>query len=813
MTKIISHFNVIMRHHKMIISVFCFVYTIQLSAQQYGMINGKVVEKNRSVEFANVALLSSKDSLTIVKSATTDSLGYFSFSNLLMDSYILKIQMIGFQPFRITLKLDSINTVNDLKNIELTGDSKFLQSVEITSHKDLIKKTTQGFIINAADNISQIGGTATDLLRNTPTVVVDAEGGGITIRGKSPLILINGRNSSLSSTDRIPASSIESIEIINNPSSQYDADAEGGIINIKLKKNTNQGTNGSVALGTGYGAKGRANSSFMINHQRGKWNVGLAYDNRFAGRTRSAKSNRINFDLPTDYYLTQNRFDNRYEQTQNLKFNIDFNPNDKNSFSFEVIGNIDGQDNNETLISQVETQGSIFNSKNSRNSIELGREKVGELAFNYSRKFNDQRKTLAINVSSSFNYETENTNITTQSLNINDNNLGDSYLQQTSNYQNSNVSNFKIDYTHPIAKKGTLETGYKAITRFTNADFKNLSFQNNEYIINKNASSIFDFQEQVHAAYLQYKNYVGKVDSIKWKYDIGIRAEQVYNNGKVIGNALEFNRNYFNFFPTSNVAYFINPSDFFKLSFTRRINRPGLGQLNPFIDITDSLNPHGGNPNLKPELVNALEMGYNKEWKKVSLSANIFYRYSTNIIHKYITLLNNGVALTQPANFGNATTYGFEGIVSIYPTKFWSLNTSVSLFQQHIDGSNISADVANDVLSWYGKVINNITLWKNSKLQLIGNYNSPIATPQGTKISIYNIDLGFQQKIFKNKGALGLVMTDVFNTQQSGLTAQASSFSYSRTFKIDTRALLITFAYSFGIKFKEELLENKFSND
>ena len=813
MTKIISCFSKIMRHHKMIISVFCFVYTIQLSAQQFGMINGKVIEKNGSVEFANVVILSSKDSLTIIKSATTDSLGYFSFNNLLMDSYILKIQMIGFQPFRLTLKLDSINTVIELKNIELTGDSKFLQSVEITSHKDLIKKTTQGFIINAADNISQIGGTATDLLRNTPTVVVDAEGGGITIRGKSPLILINGRNSSLSSTDRIPASSIESIEIINNPSAQYDADAEGGIINIKLKKNTNQGTNGSVAIGTGYGAKGRINSSFMINHQRGKWNVGLAYDNRFAGRTRSAKSNRINFDLPTDYFLTQNRFDNRYEQTQNLKFNIDFNPKDKNSFSFEVIGNIDGQDNNETLISQVETQGSIFNSKNSRNSIELGREKVGELAFNYSRKFNDQRKTLAINVSSSFNYETENTNITTQSLNINDNNLGEPYLQRTSNYQNSNVSNFKIDYTHPIAKKGTLETGYKAITRFTNADFKNLSFQNNEYIINKNASSVFDFQEQVHAAYLQYKNYVGKVDSIKWKYDIGIRAEQVYNNGKVIGNALEFNRNYFNFFPTANVAYFINPSDFFKLSFTRRINRPGLGQLNPFIDITDSLNQHGGNPNLKPELVNALEVGYNKEWKKVSLSANAFYRYSTNIIRQYISLLNNGVALTQPANFGNATTYGFEGIVSIYPTKFWSLNTSVSLFQQNINGSNISADVANDVLSWYGKVINNFTLWKNSKLQLIGNYNSPIATPQGTKISIYNVDLGFQQKILKSKGALGLVMTDVFNTQKSGLTANASNFSYNRTFKVDTRALLITFAYSFGIKFKEELLENKFSND
>lgn len=126
------------------------------------------------------------------------------------------------------------------------------------------------------------------MLRNTPTVVVDPEGDDITIRGKVPLILINGRNSSLNATNRIPASSVESIEIINNPSAQYDADSEGGIINIKLKTSTQKGTNGSAALGGGFGAHGRVNGSFMINHQTGKWNFGLAYDNRFANRTRKA---------------------------------------------------------------------------------------------------------------------------------------------------------------------------------------------------------------------------------------------------------------------------------------------------------------------------------------------------------------------------------------------------------------------------------------------------------------------------------------------------------------------------------------------
>ncbi len=794
------------------IILFALVFSLKNQGQNIGVIKGIVLENNLPIEFANAVIYSAKDSSKVVKVTTTDSLGMFSLNDLILENYILKIQIIGYQPFRMNVRVDSSNATFDLKNIQIVTDSKMLDGIEVVSHKDLIKKTTQGFIINAKDNLTQAGGTATDLLKNTPTVVVDMEGG-ITIRGKNPLILINGRNSNLASTDRIPASSIESIEIINNPSAQYDADAEGGIINIKLKKNTAKGTNGSIGLGAGYGAHGRVNSSFIINHSSGKWNLGLAYDNRFAGRTRQAEANRTNFDFPTEYYLTQKRFDNRLEQTQNLKLNIDFNPNDKNSFSFEAIGNLDGQDNDETLSSMFITQTDSFNNKNTRESIEIGREKVAEFALNYNRKFNDSIRTLSANISSSFNFETENTDITTQSQSESDVSIGNPFLQRTYNYQNSNVSNFKIDYAHPITKRGILETGYKGITRFTNADFQNQSYINNEYVKNASASNIFDFKEQIHAVYLQYRSYIGKIDSAKWKYDIGVRAEEVVNQGKGVTNNVNVSRQYFNLFPTANLAYFIKASDFFKLSYSHRINRPGLGQLNPFIDITDSLNQHGGNPYLKPELVNSIEAGYNKEWKKVSLSTNLFYRYSTNIIRSYIYLKSNGVALTQPMNFGNLTTYGVEGIVSVFPTKFWSANTSISFYQQNIDGSNVSSDIATNVFSWYGKIINNFSLWKGSKLQIIANYNSPVGTPQGQKVAIYFADIGFQQKILKGKGGLGIVVTDVFNTQANGYTAYASNFSYNRKFKIDTRAVLVTFAYSFGTKFKEELIENKFSND
>ena len=470
-------------------------------AQNTAKISGIIKENNgAAVEFASVFLSNAQDSAKLIKGVTTDSLGQFSISNLASGNYILKVSMIGYLSVKRTLSISYNSEKVVLPTIILTSDATILSQVNVTAQKKMITKTTQGFIINAQDNIAQAAGSATDLLRNTPTVVVDAEGG-ITVRGKAPMILINGRNSSLANTDRIPASSIETIEIINNPSAQYDADAEGGIINITLKKNKERGTNGAVGIGAGYGAKGRFNSSLLLGHQTEKWNIGAAYDNRFAERVRIATASRTNFDLPDEYYLLQNRHDNRLENTQNLKFNVDFNPNKKNSFGLEILGNSEGQNNQETLRSTLKRKNQAFNNANTRHSAELSNEKALEFAFDYKRKFENKRQKLSINVSSAFNKEQENTDITTQALNADDSKLGNVFLQRTNNYQNTNVNNFKIDYAQPYGKNATLEMGYKAITRSVDADFQNKYFQNNDYVVNPAASNIFVFREQIHAAY------------------------------------------------------------------------------------------------------------------------------------------------------------------------------------------------------------------------------------------------------------------------------------------------------------------------
>ena len=803
---------------KVTLTLFLSFLNLCVFSQGLGIITGSVKENGSPVEFANVFLTLKKDTTKIITGTVTDSLGGFNLEKLAFENYILHIQMVGYITRQMDVALNSSNQIVDLEVVPIEADALLLKSIEVTAMRDIIKKTEEGFIVNASENLTQIGGTAADLLRNMPGILVGSEGE-ITIRGKSPLTLINGRVSGITGIDRsaqlerIAASSIERIEIINNPTSKYDADAEGGVINIILKKNQDSGTNGAFALGAGVGSRYRLNGSLLLNHKTSAWNVGVAYDNWYTTRTRSVNGDRINYELPDQYFLTQRRFDERLIFYQNAKTTIDYTPNKKNSLSLEALWAFPGEDNRETLKNTNETIDRTFTDKNQRYSKEIRRTHAVELALNYVKRFADPDKLLTANLSNTFNQDRENTDITTQYLTDQDAPIGNSFLQRTHVYQKTNLANGAIDYSQPISQRATFETGYKGISRMLNSDFERSNYVNNEFAIDPLYSNIFDFKEQIHAVYAQYIGWTGDKQDPVWKYNFGLRAEKVWNHGETINESDKFNNEYFNLFPSANLFYYTPKKNNFKLSYSRRINRPGLGQLNPFIDITDSLNQRGGNPHLKPELIHSLELGYHHAVPKGSLSFTTFYRLKNRAMLAYTVLDANGVAFTQPFNFGNATTLGVEAIATYNPFTSWSMNFSLSAYELRIYDSGDVADISTRQTSWYSKLINNFTLWKDARLQVAGNYTSPVASPQGKSIAIYNVDLGFQQKVMNGRGRLGLSLTDIFNTQKSGLIASDYNFHFKRSSKLDTRAIMLTFGYTFNSSFKEKLMENRFKND
>ena len=789
---------------------FCFLYMTCFS-QNSGAIKGKVTDGNHPVEYATVLLSTVADTSKVIQYALTEADGSFVLENIAWGEYRMQVRIIGYNPVTRKITLSRETSEQNIGNIILQEDATMLAQVTITGQRKFIQKTPQGFVINAASNITQIGGTATDLFRNAPTIAVDAEGG-VTLRGKTPLILINGRNSAMTNLDQIAASSIESIEIITHPSARYDADAESGIINIKLKKSMGEGFNGAVAAGVGMGAKGRVNSMVMLNYKHGKWNAGVSYDNRFAGRIRNDERNRTNFDLPDEYFLNQSRSDERVDRLQNLKFNTDFTPNEKNSFSFEAIGNTRGEDNYETLYSTWLSQSNVTGAMNKRYSKEIRRSKTGEFALMYNRKYDDDRKNLSAIVSNSIEQGRENTDITTQSMKDNHELTGEPFLQRTHNYENANMYNAILDYAFPISANIVVETGYKGLFRSLDADFQTSEMMNDVYEVNTKASNMFHFREQVHAAYLLFNAFTGRDEAnTKWKYSAGLRAEQILNDGNTQNNDASFENQYLKFFPSANIVFYPHPDEFLKLGYAKRINYPGSGQLNPFVDITDALTQHSGNPYLKPEIIHSLEFGYNKDWTKYSLSATLFYRQSFNTIKQYYVLNPNGAILYFPQNFGKAYTYGIENVFYAKPLHFYNLNMSLSLFEQRIDGTDVAGDISNDAFCWYGKIVNNFVFWHESKLQIIGNYNSSVVTPQGKTVAVYNVDLGFQKRLGNRNAYLGLVVTDIFNMLKSGDIQNTPTFSLHRSSKSDTRAILFTFAWTFNSTFKEKLLENKFS--
>ena len=784
---------------------------IQQTLVAQGKITGTVVNNNKPVEFATVTISNVQDTNKVLFYEATDSLGAFSFDKLDYGKYLLKVKLVGYLPITKTAILNANVSALNFKDLNLIEDASELSKVTVTAQKKMIEKTIEGFIINTANNITQIGGTATDLLKATPTVSVDNDGV-ITLRGKTPLILINGRNSSLANTDQIAASGIESIEIINNASSKYDANAESGIINIKLKKNKQAGTNGALALGGGIGAKGRINSSIILNNKVGKWNIGLGYDNRFAGRTRKIESNRTNYNLVDNYSVIQNRNDKRVEKLQNLKLNLDYNFNQYNTISFEALGNMESQDNNEDLISKLYKKPNVFTSSNDRNSFEYEKVKEGEFALNYLKTYQHSKKTMNATVSSSVEKGRQNTDIFTKALNESLSQTGVMQTQLTHNYEDGVITNAKLDYYIPVSKNGVFETGYKGLFRTIKTDYLTADKINETYITNTLVSNVFNFNEQVQAFYIQYHNTTeNNTSQSNWTYAAGLRAEQVNNTGETVTQSTRFSNNYLKLFPTANLSFNMNEKESFKVSYGKRINRPGLGQLNPFVDITDILSPHSGNPNLKPEIIDAYELAYNKGNAKLNFTSSLFFRHSTNAIRPFYIQQSNGAILNMPMNIGNTDNYGLETMVISKPVNFYDFNASATLFQQKINASNIAAEAVQSSMNWSGKLINNFSINNKSKLQVIANYISPKTTPQGESFSMYNVDLGLQQKIGKTNFKMNFIVVDAFNTLKSGYNTQTSTFSIYRSQKSDTRAFMITLAYSFKSALKDKMLENKFN--
>ncbi len=751
------------------------------------------------VEFSTIALYRKKDS-TLITGTVADSKGAFEISALEFRRYYMKINFIGYKLLTIDTLMIRPNRIEiNMGTILLHTSSEQLDEVEVSTAKSSMTLGIDRKIFNVEKSIVSDGGSAADVLKNIPSVSVDIDGN-VSLRGSQNVtVLVDGRPSSITGTNKaqilqqLPASSIESIELITNPSAKYDPDGMSGIINIVLKKNKLVGLNGgvSVSVGTFDKYSGSAN----ISYRNSKLNVFSNYGFRDNTRTGSGWSNRQNILADTSYYLNSESDSRQRNISHNAKAGIDFYLDSKNTLGFSVLGNTG---------TEKSTATSFYTEANNTNETQASYyrdEKSGESPasidynMNFRRTFPKPKQELTFDATYS---NSSNTSITDYSEReytgkyAVKNNFP--FQQNTTTKSVNGVTNLQLDYTQPLKKQMKIEAGAKTIMRNINSKFvsRTYNYTLDEFLFDTKINNNFQYKENIYAAYATFQGMIKKLG-----YQVGVRAEQANTSSYLVTTGEQFQNNYFNFFPSVHLSDKFNKVNELQLSYSRRINRPNTRSLNPFKDMSDPYNVRMGNPYLKPEYINSYELSYMKYWEKAVLTSSIYYRKTEGVISRIKTIGDSTVSYTTMVNLTSSSSYGFELIAKNDWTKWWNTTASVNLFETVIDGSNVDADLQNNNFSYELKLISNMKLLKNMDVQFTANYSGPSVTPQGHVREIFTMDFGVKKEIFRN-ASLSLNISDLTNTRKMYMESSGINFEQTMMRSRESRVATLTFAYRFG---------------
>ena len=773
-----------------------------------GTLKGKIKDKTSLIplEYANITVYRKKDS-TLAEGSITNSKGQFLITNLPFGYYYAWVSFIGYP----TLPLDSIritasNPDFDFGVIFLEPSFKSLSGVEISEKRSPMEYNLDKKIFNVEQNALTAGGTALDIMETIPAVQVDIEGN-VSLRGNTNvLILVDGRPSGLVSLDQLPASMIERVEIVTNPSARYDPDGTTGIINIVLKKQKTPGINGIVNLNAGTGDK--YNASANLNYRVGKVNGFASYDYRKFGMKGWNILSRETLLEDSVQYLDQQGDWRRSGDFHNMRLGTDWFLNDRNTLSISGVYNTRGflhNDQTDNIYMNSRKETTMLTARQSESPSD---NKGFETALNYTRKFENKIKELTVDVFYSHSDGKSENQIHQVLLfpGVSGNGNPDSF-QQTLSGSDRKALTAQTDYVTPLGP-ARVETGYKFSYAQNDMDYHLQNFDSDLslWIEDTSRSNRFIHTEILHSAYFIYSRAL----SDRWQLQSGIRLEAAHTQADQQTQDSLYSNNAFHFFPTVHLRYRHNEQNQAQLSYSRRVNRPGANVLNPFVNYSDPLNLSAGNPGLKPEFSHSVELGYTRQEGKTTLNPSIFFRNTEGLISRIMTVDSTGVSFSTYRNQDRSVAYGMEIIVTREILKWWRANASFSYFHTRFEGDDVNASAAEDN-SWTLRVNTSLSLPKIADFQVGFSYNAPVIfTPsvsgframmggnQGRLDESYWADFGIRKEILDGRGTLTLRIRDAFKTQKYNITSYGNNFTSISERTRDSRVLFVGFSYKFN---------------
>jgi len=760
---------------------------------QHGSVTGSVVDGStgQPVDFSVVALLSARDS-SLVTGMMTGKGGKFSLQNVQEGKYILRFSLVGYNNRYIPVEITASKPEVHLGPVKLDISSVDLQTVTVTGEKPLIENKIDRKVFNVSESMMAATGTATDILKQVPSVSVDAEGN-ISLRGsENVVILINGKPSTISGENsaailqQMPANMIENIEVITNPSAKYDPDGVTGIININLKKNVRMGTYGSVTFNAG--TNNKYNGNVTLNYQVGKMNLSASYAGRYnewSGWGNSWKESYLNDT--TTASTRQHDVSTDIDYSHMGRLSMDYTFSEKTSAGY--MGSFmqrHSTDLDEAWYNK-EMMKVLADSSHNTND-EKGGGWNSDHTIYLVRKYDKKGQELRFNLSRSDSKGFHHTQFSQEHM------VPLSYLayQRDALEGRQALTTLQLDYTHPVTEKITLESGWKSIFGTQENDYRYDSLLNNVWKTDVNQTNHFIYHSQIHAAYATLKQEIGS-----FGYQVGLRGEYFGRQFELINTGENHAKTFWNLYPTVHLQQKLNESNEIMLSYSRRVFRPDPRSLNPFVHYYSPLTFAKGNPALNPEYVNSFEAGHTYKWEKNSISTTLYYRQTVNQITRMSMIVDTVKTMITSVNMNKSSAYGFDVNAIVYLARWWFINASSSVFNYRIDATNVNG-VSKQKMNYSFKLISNIMVPRVINFQVSGFYRTGFITPQGEMSPFYSVDAGLRKDVLKGKGTIIFNVSDIFNTMRFSMKASDVTFSQEMVRKRESRVLYLGFTYRFG---------------
>lgn len=778
-------------------------------------IKGKIVDAGSKspLDYVNVALFK-ENSEEPSAGVITDDNGNFLLPNVQKGRYFLRISFVGYNTVNIPLNLSDREL--NIGEIRLQEDSKTLSELQVVGQGTQMRFDIDRKVFSVDQNIAAAGGSATEVLQNIPSVDVDTEGN-ISLRNSANVeVWINGKPSGLTADNRaqilqqMPAESIESIEVITNPSAKFNPEGTAGIINIVLKKNRKAGYYGSVSAGLMYSNQSKPGGTLgaNINFNIGKFDAYLNLGYRRMNFTGGGNSNRYSL-LGTDtlFLLGQNSLSIRSFGGMFMRGGVDYHIDQKNTLSLSGFGMLG--DGNST----------------SENDYKLTSFPARTIVRDYTRYNTDYDTRNGMNLTMDYKYDIDKSgsNFMASASYSQHTRTSSERYKQTDNLTNTPTSDisqalegsnkewlFKADYTQKFTETNRIEAGWES--NLSNRMSPGSGFDNMKNQEIKPYYNVFDYNESNHAAYVTY----GDRFFDKLSFQAGLRAEYFTRASDYEYKDMADNwalktitiepKSTFQLYPSAYLSYSLPKNNELQLNYTRRVNRPRGRQVNPFRDYSDSTNISYGNPDLNPEFSSSAEFNYIKNWDNHTLSASAYYRFTDNVIQN-VAFINQGTMESTYMNIAKSTFTGTEFVIKNRLFRILNLTTSLNFYYNKLDSSvytnpyntTISTTIPEQSnFSWTGRMMANMMLGKTTSLQVTGDYSGPRILPQGTQKSSYSVDLGLRQTFFDRNLSLNFTVRDLLNSRRFVGTTQGTGFYQTSESYFHGRMIGLTATWNFG---------------